>query len=174
MVLKKGMVHIYTGNGKGKTTAAVGLGIRALGAGLKVYMIQFVKGVISNEFKVLSSLNDFTFVQFGRGVFISKNSVEKIDVDIAHKGFSHAREVISSGLYDMVILDEINIAIDYGLLSLSEVLDLIKSKPEHVELVLTGRNAPSELIEHGDIVSEILDIKHPYSRGVSNRRGVDV
>ncbi|MEM0493048.1 MAG: cob(I)yrinic acid a,c-diamide adenosyltransferase [Candidatus Thermoplasmatota archaeon] len=174
MVSEKGLIHVYTGEGKGKTTAAIGLGVRALGAGFKVYMIQFVKGSISSEINILKELKDFTVVQFGRDSFIKRNNIEQIDRDIAHRGLTHAKEVITSGLYKLVILDEINVAINKGLISLLDVIDLINSKPEHVELVLTGRDAPFEIIEHADIVSEILNIKHPYVKGMKNRIGIDL
>jgi cob(I)alamin adenosyltransferase len=173
MALKKGFIHVYTGDGKGKTTAAIGLGIRAVGAGLQVYMIQFMKGRRYSELDGLKHVPQFTVIQFGRDEFVSKEHPEQVDVDLAHKGLDHAREIITNGKYDLVILDEINVALDYNLLSLQDVLSLLKEKPEHVELVLTGRYAHPEIIKHADVVSEILEIKHPYQKGVQCRKGID-
>ncbi len=173
MALKKGYIHVYTGDGKGKTTAAIGLGIRAVGAGLQVYMIQFMKGRRYSELDGLKNVPHFTVVQFGRDEFVSKDNPEQIDIDLAGKGLTHAREIIQKGTYDLVILDEINVALDYQLLSLQDVVSLLKEKPEHVELVLTGRSAHPEIIKQADVVSEILEIKHPYQKGVSSRKGID-
>jgi cob(I)alamin adenosyltransferase len=173
MSLKKGFIHVYTGNGKGKTTAAIGLGIRAIGAGLKVIMIQFMKGRRYSEIDVLQHIKNFTVVQFGRDEFVSKEKPEQIDIDLAKKGLIYARDFIQKGQYDLVILDEINVAIDFNLISLGDVIDLLENKPESLELVLTGRYASPEIIKHADIVSEILEIKHPYQKGVQSRKGID-
>lgn len=173
MALQKGLIHIYTGNGKGKTTAAIGLGIRAVGEGLKVYMIQFMKGRRYSEIDTLTNVPNFTVVQFGRDEFVSKEKPEQIDIDLAQKGFSHAKEILSKGVHDVVILDELNVAIDFGLIDLNDVLLLLKKKPGHVELILTGRYASSEIVKKADLVSEILEIKHPYQKGVQSRKGID-
>lgn len=173
MVTKKGFIHVYTGDGKGKTTAAIGLGVRAAGAGLKVYMIQFMKGRRYSELDGLKNVPHFTVVQFGRDAFVSKEKPEQVDIDLANKGFHHAQQILQNGGYDLVILDEINVALDYKLLSLQDVLSLIQEKPAQVELVLTGRYAHPEIIKHADVVSEILEIKHPYQKGVESRKGID-
>jgi cob(I)alamin adenosyltransferase len=173
MSLKKGFVQVYTGNGKGKTTAAIGLGIRAVGEGLKVLMIQFMKGRRYSELDALQQIKNFTVVQFGRDEFVSKEKPEQIDIDLARKGFTYAKDIIQKGEYDLVILDEINVAVDYHLISLQEVIQLLKEKPEPLELVLTGRYASPEIIKHVDLVSEILEIKHPYQTGVKSRKGID-
>lgn len=173
MSLTKGLIHVYTGNGKGKTTAAIGLGIRAVGEGLKVLMIQFMKGRRYSELDALEQIKDFTVVQFGRDEFVSKEKPAQIDIDLAYKGFAYAKDVLLKQSYDLVILDEINVALEYHLISLQDVLQLIKEKPESVELVLTGRYAPPELIQQADVVSEILEIKHPYHKGVLSRKGID-
>jgi cob(I)alamin adenosyltransferase len=173
MSTKKGFIHVYTGNGKGKTTAAIGLGVRAAGAGLKVYMIQFMKGRRYSELDGLANVPHFTVVQFGRDEFVSKEKPEQVDIELAQKGLLHAREIIKKGDYDLVILDEINVALDYNLLSLQDVLTLLKEKPEPLELVLTGRYVSPEIIKHADLVSEILEIKHPYQKGVTSRKGID-
>jgi cob(I)alamin adenosyltransferase len=173
MSLEKGFIHVYTGNGKGKTTAAIGLGIRAVGAGLTVYMIQFMKGRRYSELDGLRNIPNFTVVQFGRDEFVSKEKPDQVDIDLASKGLRHALEIIQKGTYDLVILDEINVALDYRLISLQDVLQLLKQKPSHTELVLTGRHAHPEIIKHADLVSEILEIKHPFQKGVTCRKGID-
>jgi len=173
MSLEKGFIQIYTGYGKGKTTAAIGLGIRATGEGLKVYMIQFMKGRKYSEISALENINNFTVVQFGRDEFVSKEHPDQIDIDYAIKGFEHARKILQQGKYDVVILDEINVAVDYNLIPLNDVLKLISEKPEKVELILTGRYASPELVRNADLVSEILEIKHPYQNGVQSRKGID-
>jgi cob(I)alamin adenosyltransferase len=173
MSLTKGFIHVYTGNGKGKTTAAIGLGIRAAGSGLKVLMIQFMKGRRYSELDALEQVKDFTVVQFGRDEFVSKKNPEKIDIDLAQKGVSYAREVLQKNLFDVVILDEINVAVDFHLIALDEVLTLLKLKPETMELILTGRYASPELIKLADVVSEVLEIKHPYQKGIQSRKGID-
>jgi cob(I)alamin adenosyltransferase len=171
MSLERGYIHIYTGSGKGKTTAALGLGLRAAGAGLKVYMIQFMKGRRYSEIDAVENLPNFTISQFGRDEFVSKEKPEQIDINLAQQGLERAREVIKG--YDLVILDEINVAVDYNLISLEDVLRLLKEKPEGVELVLTGRYASPELVKQADLVTEMLEIKHPYEEGVLARKGID-
>ena len=173
MSLKKGFIHVYTGNGKGKTTAAIGLGIRATGEGLKVIMIQFMKGRRYSEIDTLQHIKNFTIVQFGRDEFVSKEKPDQIDIDLAQKGLLYAKDVVQKGQYDLVILDEINVAVDFHLISLEDLINLIDKKPETIELVLTGRYASPEIIKHADIVSEILEIKHPYQTGVQSRKGID-
>ena len=173
MSLKKGLIHVYTGNGKGKTTAAIGLGVRAVGDGLRVLMIQFMKGRRYSELDALEHLEDFTVKQFGRDEFVSKEKPAKIDIDLAQKGLAYAKETIHKNSYDVVILDEINIAVDYQLITKDDVLQLLKDKPDSMELVLTGRNASAEIMKHADVVSEILEIKHPYQKGVLSRKGID-
>lgn len=173
MLPEKGFVHIYTGNGKGKTTAAIGLGIRATGEGLKVYMIQFMKGRRYSEIDALENIKDFTVIQFGRDEFVSKENPEQIDIDLARKGFEHAKEIIKNGEHDLIILDEINVAVDFKLVPLKDVLKLMDEKPEKVEIVLTGRYVHPDMVKQADLVSEILEIKHPYQNGIQSRKGID-
>jgi cob(I)alamin adenosyltransferase len=173
MPLNKGYLQIYTGNGKGKTTASLGLGLRASGAGLKVHMVQFMKGRRYSEIDAIMEVPNFTITQHGRDEFVSKKDPEQIDIDLASGGFEKAREVVLSGKYDLVILDEINVAADYRLVAIPEVIDLIKSKPEHVELILTGRYAPREFIEMADLVTEMREVKHFYNEGVEARKGIE-
>ena len=173
MKLKKGYVHIYTGNGKGKTTAAIGLALRAAGAGMKVFIAQFLKGKPSSEFIPLAKLSDsITFAQFGRNCLIKDKPTEK-DKTLAHQGLAESRQAIMSGKYDLVILDEANIAAWFDLLSVNDLLDLIKKKPLHVELVITGRKADPRLIKAADLVTEMKEIKHYYIQGVLARDGVE-
>lgn len=173
MSIKKGCIHVYTGNGKGKTTAAIGLGVRAAGAGLRVIMIQFMKGRRYSELDALQNLKNFTVVQFGRDDFVSKEKPAQIDIDLAQQGLAYAKESIEKNSYDLMILDEINVAVEYQLVSLEDVLQLVKGKPETLELVFTGRYAPPELVKEADVVSEILEIKHPYQHGITSRKGID-
>jgi cob(I)alamin adenosyltransferase len=169
----KRLIHIYTGNGKGKTTAAIGLGIRAAGHGLTVYMIQFMKGRRYGEINTIEKTKNFTVKQFGRDEFVSKQKPDQIDIDYAQQGLKQAQEIIAQGKHDVVILDEINVAVDFGLISINDVLNLLEKKPDHVELILTGRYAPPELVKYADLVSEICEIKHPYTDGVLSRKGID-
>ena len=171
--MEKGLVHIYTGPGKGKTTAALGLGLRAAGAGNKVHVVQFMKGRRYSEIDSIEKLPNFTISQHGRDEFVSKENPEKIDIDLAQNGFSYAKEIVKSGKYDLIILDEINVAIDFNLISLEDVLKLINEKPKKLELVLTGRYADPKLIQIADVVTEMLEIKHPYQRGIMARKGID-
>jgi cob(I)alamin adenosyltransferase len=173
MVLKKGYIHVYTGSGKGKTTAAIGLGIRATGDGLRVLMIQFMKGRRYSELDALEQVKNFQVLQFGRDEFVSKQKPEQVDIDLARKGFAYAKEAVQKGTYDVIILDELNVAVDYGLIALDDVLHLLDDKSESLELILTGRNASPEVIKRADVVSEILEIKHPYQKGVLSRKGID-
>ena len=171
--MEKGYIHVYTGPGKGKTTAALGLGMRAAGAGLKVHMIQFMKGRRYSELDAIENLPNFTFSQHGRDEFVSKEKPEQIDIDLAQEGFAYAKDVIKNTKYDMVILDEINVAVDYNLIPLDNVIKLIEEKPEKLELILTGRYAQPEIIKIADVVTEMLEIKHPYQEGVTARKGID-
>ncbi|MEQ8237181.1 MAG: cob(I)yrinic acid a,c-diamide adenosyltransferase [Syntrophomonadaceae bacterium] len=171
---KRGLVMVITGNGKGKTTSAFGQALRAIGQGYKVCMIQFMKGrkygeVIAGE----KYLPDLTFYQFGLDSFVMRDNPAGVDVQLARQGFEKAKEVVSSGEYDMVILDEINVAVDFGLIPEEEVLQLIKSKPSHVDLLLTGRYASEKLREIADMVSEVTEIKHHYNAGIKDRAGIE-
>ncbi|HNT30055.1 MAG TPA: cob(I)yrinic acid a,c-diamide adenosyltransferase [bacterium] len=170
----KGCIHIYTGTGKGKTTAALGLGLRACGHGWHVYMIQFMKGQVNyGELSVMAKLENWKIKQFGRPEYVNKANPDPCDVQGAEAGFAHAREVIDSDRYDLIILDEIICAIDYGLLDLGTVIQLVKTKPERLELVLTGRNAPQRLLDLADYVTNMQEIKHPFQQRINAREGVE-
>ena len=171
--MKKGYIHVYTGSGKGKTTAALGLGIRAAGAGMKIHMVQFMKGRRYSEIDTIENITNFTISQHGRDEFVSKENPDKIDIDLAQKGFKYAKDIISNGKYDMIILDEINVAVDYNLIALKDLIKLLEGKPEKLELILTGRYAHPEIVRYADLVTEMLEIKHPYQQGITARKGID-
>ncbi|WAC08352.1 MAG: cob(I)yrinic acid a,c-diamide adenosyltransferase [Thermodesulfobacteriota bacterium] len=173
MKLNKGYVHIYTGDGKGKTTAAIGLALRAAGAGMKVFIAQFLKGKASSEFIPLAKLSDsITFAHYGRDCLIRKTPTEE-DKAFAQQGLAEARQAIMSGNYDLVIMDEASIAVWLKLISVDDLLDLIKNKPSPVELVITGRKADPKLIEAADLVTEMKEIKHYYTQKVPARYGIE-
>uniref|UniRef100_C6E4E6 corrinoid adenosyltransferase n=1 Tax=Geobacter sp. (strain M21) TaxID=443144 RepID=C6E4E6_GEOSM len=175
MSLTEGKVQVYTGNGKGKTTAALGLALRAVGRGLKVCMVQFIKG--GGEYgehlaaERLAPL--LTIHQTGRDCWIYKDRLDPQDVAIAHGTLNLARETLTGGEYDLVILDEINGAAWFGLITVEDILDLIKQRPEQVELVLTGRSADPRVVEAADLVTEMVEVKHYYQAGVPARTGIE-
>lgn len=187
--MMEGLVQVYTGNGKGKTTTALGLGFRAAGHGMKVCMIQFLKGAhYLGELESARKVKNFKIFQFGQPCPWSKDmekgiihcgscrycfTIHKEDIEKARIGMEFARDAVASGDYDMVILDEINVAMKKKVVPVKEVLDLIKSKKKEVELVLTGRNAPKEVIAAADLVTEMKEIKHPFRKGVEARVGID-
>jgi cob(I)alamin adenosyltransferase len=172
--LERGLVQVYTGNGKGKTSAAFGLAVRAIGRGLKVYIIQFIKGGFDyGELHIIAKLPNLTLKAFGRGKFVTTKPPEKEDVELAQEALQLAKEVVQNGKYDIVILDEINVALNLKLIRLEEVMKLLKSKPRNVELVLTGRNVPDEVIEAADLVTEMKEVKHPFNRGFQARKGIE-
>ncbi len=172
---KKGLVMLYTGNGKGKTTAALGLALRAAGHDFSVFILQFMKGSETyGEIQAIRRhLPQITVEQWGRESFVSKTHPAWEDVDLAMKALSRAGEVIRSGEYDLVILDEINVALDFRLISLDAVMKLLDERPPHVDLVLTGRWAPQPLMDRADMVSEVQEIKHHYADGVPAREGIE-
>lgn len=169
----KGNVHLYTGNGKGKTTASIGLAIRAAGAGMKVFIAQFIKGMHYNELSALEKFEgQIVIKQYGRDCFI-KNEPEEADRMAARSGFDEVEKIVMEGAFDMVVLDEINIALYYKLVDISEVAMMIKKRPEHMELVLTGRYAPQSLIDLSDLVTNMEEIKHYYQNGIEARPGIE-
>ena len=172
--LKIGMIHVYTGNGKGKTTAALGMALRACGHGLKVYMIQFMKGDIEyGELRAAELLPNLTIVQFGRPSFVDKEKPAEEDIKYAQQAIEHAKKIVKKAEYDIVILDELNVAIDFKLIDLEDVLSLINSKPKNMEIIITGRNAHDKVIERADYVTNMEKIKHPYDKGVAARDGIE-
>jgi cob(I)alamin adenosyltransferase len=167
----KGLVHVYTGDGKGKTTAALGLAMRAVGQGMKVTFIQFLKGQPCGEHFFASQYKPFDIIQISVGDSFGK-SKEQLGRE-AQQTLAYAEQEILSGNYDLVILDEIFVAIDQSLITVKQVLDVLDAKPSSVELVLTGRKAPPEIVQRADLVTEMLMIKHPFTEGTSARRGIE-
>lgn len=170
---RKGYIQVYTGNSKGKTTAALGLALRAAGAGHRVFIAQFIKKDKTSEHKALERFKDLIEIrQYGAGFIMTKEPLPS-DIKVASDGFIETEEILKSGKYDMVILDEINVAVFKKLIPLEDVLKLIDSKPEHVELVLTGRYAEDKIIERADLVTEMKEIKHYFRSGVGARIGIE-
>lgn len=167
-----GYIHLYTGNGKGKTTAAIGLAIRAAGAGKRVFMGQFVKGMPYSELESLKRFDEITIKQFGRDCFIEKDPTSE-DIQAAQDGLNEISMHIRNNSFDVVILDEICIALFYRLFPLEQVVELLKSKPAPMEIVLTGRYAPKELVDMAHLVTEMKEIKHYYNQGVEARKGIE-
>ena len=168
------MLHIYTGNGKGKTTASLGLATRFLGHHKNVCIIQFMKKNIEyGEITFFEKIPNIDIIQFGTPDFVDKKQPKQIDIDEAVKGFEKAKEIILSKKYDMVILDELNVALDFDLVSLEEVLPFIKENKDKLELVITGRYAPEELLEIADLVTEMKEIKHYFANDISAREGTE-
>lgn len=202
---KKGQIHVYTGEGKGKTTAALGLALRAVGQGLKVFIIQFMKGgAYTGEFiSAKNFLTNLSIIQYGRPCLKQQKQLklknldsenppfdfireeidcgdcrycflnDEIQKDYVESAFKKAVEIINDGQHHLVILDEINLAVSFGFLEIERILTLLKNKPEHVEIVLTGRNAFPELIQIADLVTEMKMHKHYYNKGVLARRGIE-
>jgi len=171
---KKGLVSIFTGEGKGKTTAALGVVLRSLGHGLKVCIVAFMKGDHPyGEWNVLSKLPNVDVARFGFRKFVNPNAPKPGDVEQAEKALDFAREAVLGSTYDLVVLDEINVAVACKLVKLDEVLKLVQDKPPEVELILTGRCADTELIQLADLVTECVKIKHPYDRGIMARPGIE-
>lgn len=191
----KGYVQVYTGDGKGKTTAAIGITMRALGAGKKVLFLQFMKAKSYSEHDILPGISpNLTLETFGKPFFVAKpgsawaEELKKMGgdymifepgnppqeyLDLVAKGVEKAKKAVSSGAYDLVVLDEINCALFFGLIKWEDLLDLIDSKAENTELILTGRGATPELIERADLVTEMREIKHYYMQGVQARKGIE-
>lgn len=202
---KRGLVHVYTGDGKGKTTAAMGLATRAVGQGFKVFIIQYMKGgAYTGEFiSAKNFLPNISFMQYGRPCIKEKKQLklmgiedgytyfdniredikcgscrycflnDKVQGDFVNRGFLKTKEIIEADEHDLVVLDEINVAMDLGFLDVNKVVELIKNKPKGMELILTGRGAPKEIIQVSNLVTEMKMIKHYYEEGVGARRGIE-
>jgi cob(I)alamin adenosyltransferase len=171
--LTKGYIQVYTGDGKGKTTAALGLALRASGHGLHTYIGQFMKGQRYGELEALRDHALITMEQYGDPRCIYREEVTADHVTQAHAGLDRVREAMLSGDYDLIVLDEVNVSIWFGVLETAEVLALLDEKPEHVEMVLTGRRAPQALIDRADLVTEMREVKHYYRDGVQARAGIE-
>ena len=172
--MQKGLLIVFTGNGKGKTTASLGMALRAAGHGMRTLILQFIKGAWTcGEHRALERLEEVTIVPLGTGFTWKKEDLEQ-DRELARKGWDRAAEEIREGRYDLIILDEINYVLSYGLLPVEEVLETAGKRPDHLHLVLTGRNAPEELIVRADLVTDMRQIKHPYhDQGIKAQKGVE-
>ncbi len=168
----KGYIQVYTGNGKGKTTACLGLAIRAAGAGLKVYIAQFLKNGEYSEIKALSMFENITIEQFGMGKFVRGKPSDE-DMAAGKAGYLKLCKILKENKHDMVIAEEGNVAVMCNILSEKEILSLMELKPDNVELVITGRGATEAIIEKADLVTEMLEIKHYYKKGVTARVGIE-
>ena len=167
------MIHLYTGSGKGKTTAALGQSLRIVGAGQKVLLVQFLKDGRSSEIKAIEKIANFEAKAFGRRGFLTKENLKKKDFELARQGFNFAQKAIKSKKYQLIVLDEIILAVGLGLLEIKEIVDLIKKTPLHQELVLTGRAAPEKIIQTADLVTEMKEIKHYFKKGIKARKGIE-
>ena len=169
-----GWIHLYTGDGEGKSTAALGLALRAIGHGKKVIVIEFMKGRKDiGEVKVQNKLKPYYEIyQFGRKEFVNLKNPDVIDIDLARKGLNFAKQMLKKKPF-LLILEEINLAVHIGLLRIEDVLQFLKEVPKETNVILTGRKAPRELIQVADLVTEMKEIKHPYYRGVEGRKGLD-
>lgn len=165
------LIQVYTGEGKGKTTAALGIALRAAGAGLKVYIAQFAKGTKCSEHNILNRISEIKVEQFGSCRFIRKPTSR--DVKLARAGFKKVEKVILKKKYSVIILDEIIAALNLKLIDLQCLISLLKSAPSNIEIILTGRQAPSGILKIADLVSEIKEIKHYYRKGVKARKGIE-
>ncbi len=170
----RGLVQVFTGDGKGKTTAAIGAVIRALGSGLRVFIVYFMKGSHPyGERNILSKLPNVTMASFGSREFIDPANIKPEEKEQAEKALATARKAMLSGSYDLVVLDEVNLAAAWQLVELDEVIRFIRDKPQNVEIILTGRQADTKLVQLADLVTEMLKIKHPYDKGITARKGVE-
>ena len=174
MALEQGLIQVYTGEGKGKTTAALGLALRAAGHGLQVEIVQFMKGWPGyGELKGVEWLPTVTIHPFGRNSRVHPERPEPEDYERAAEALGYARRVMTSTQVDIIVLDEISVALDYGLLDLDDVLALLDDRPPQVELVLTGRNVHPDVAERADLVTEMRQVRHPYDRGIAGRQGIE-
>ncbi|MCL2786825.1 MAG: cob(I)yrinic acid a,c-diamide adenosyltransferase [Methanomassiliicoccaceae archaeon] len=169
-----GLVQVYTGNGKGKTTASLGLALRAMGTGLSVGMIQFMKHELEGgEYEMSKVLDNFTLISRGPKYLLDPNNLTEEDGKVAYEALETAKEMIYSEKYDLFIMDEINTATGWKLIDVKDVIEMLKNRPKNIEIVLTGRYAPDEIIEYADLVTEMRKIKHPFDKGVDARKGIE-
>jgi len=170
----RGLLLVYTGQGKGKTTAALGIVFRALGRGMRVAVVQFIKGKWrTGERQFAETIPGLTFLVMGRGFTWESDDLSK-DKEAAAEAWSETRKLVERGEHDVIVLDEITYAINYGFLPVQEVLEVLEDRPSHVHVVVTGRNAPERLVEIADLVTEMRCVKHPYERGIPAQQGIDL
>lgn len=172
--MKKSCIQIYTGNGKGKTTAALGLAIRALGVGLNVAIIHFMKfDLEKGERKLTQLFSNLTIESFGTNKFVDKNNPDEESCEAARAAIGFAKKLLLTNEYDLLIMDELNVAVDFGLLKWKDVENFLKERPSGLEIIITGRNAPKKLLEIADLVTEMKEVKHYYKNGVKAREGIE-
>jgi cob(I)alamin adenosyltransferase len=172
--LKEGLIQVYTGNGKGKTTAALGQALRACGHGLRVLMIQFMKGSTDyGEVRIAGEVPGFKLIQSGLPTFVKKFAPSEEDLRLAAEGVTLASKAVDDAACDVLILDEINVAVDYGLVKVEDILKLVERRPPGMEIILTGRYAPAEFLEIADLVTEMKEVKHHYAAGKAMREGIE-
>jgi cob(I)alamin adenosyltransferase len=170
----KGLIQVFTGNGKGKTTAALGTILRAAGHGFKIFIVFFFKGDYElGEYASLPLLPGVTVASYGLRHLIDHNNLQPEDIEQAELALQAAGEAVISGEYDLVVMDEVNVAIEFELIKLESVIDIINKKPEHEEIILTGRYAHDNLIEMADLVTDMVNVKHPFEKGITARKGID-
>lgn len=169
---EKGYIQVYTGNGKGKTTASLGVCLRAIAHGMKVFYAQFIKDGSSGEFEVLKQFDSFTHKAYGRGRFI-KGKPEKDDIEMAQKGLKECADAASSGEYGLIVLDEVSPALNSKLFTLQDLLRILSKKDAKTEIILTGRDAPPELLDIADLATEMKELKHYWQKGVPARKGIE-
>lgn len=170
--MEQGYIHVYTGDGKGKTTAALGISLRCVCAGKRVFFGQFIKDWEYSELRAGDLLPNFEINQFGRGCFITRDPTEE-DNRAAREGLARCGQAMQSGEYDLVVLDEVNVALYYDLFEVADVIDILEKRAPHVEVVLTGRYAPQEIVDAADLVTEMKEIKHYFNEGVMARTGIE-
>ncbi len=170
---EKGLLMVYTGEGKGKTTAALGQALRAAGHGYRVLVINFMKGRDYGELKAAHYLPQFEMLKAGRDGFVDRDNPDEEDLRLAAEGMARAKEALSSGQYDLVILDELNVAVHYNLVPLEDLLELINNKRPGVNVIITGRHAHEKIIEMADMVSEVKEVKHHFTAGIGARKGIE-
>jgi len=173
--LNRGFTHIYTGNGKGKTTAAIGQAVRAAGFGFSSYFLMLMKEFPYNEVSALYSLKDYIFIeQVGKDDYVYRKELPpQEEIDKASRALINAKEKMLSGDFNLIILDEVLVSVYFGLITKEAVIDFLDSKPFEVELILTGRYCPKEIIEKADLVTEMKEVKHYYEKGILARRGIE-
>ena len=171
---EKGLVQVFTGDGKGKTSAALGIVLRALGHGLRVCIVVFMKGNYPyGEWQALSQLPGVEVHKFGTEEFVDPHNLKPLEIEGAREGLACSRQAMLSSKFDIIVMDEVNVAAAWQLIELDDLVTLIKDRPGNVELILTGRGADKKIIELADLVTECSKVKHPYDRGILARRGLD-
>lgn len=172
-MLEKGLVQVYTGDGKGKTTAALGLALRASGRGLKTIIVQFMKNGDYGERRAVSGIDSITIEQYGLPSFVIKGKEKPEDYEAAERGLARALQIMENRECDILILDELNITLHFGLLKIEHVIGALGKRPEQMEIIITGRGMPPEIAKIADLITEMKMVKHPYQKGINAREGIE-